>query len=602
MLGMSSLPERTDIPERYRWNAESVFADRRAWRAELAAAGAALPALKAFAGRLAESPELLADFLQGADELVRRVGTLHFFATMSQAVDSGDAEATAMVGQADSLFGAAEAALAFRDPELLAIGRDRLDAWLAAEPRLAIYRHQLDDLFRQQAHVRSAEVEELLGLAGEVFASAENIHDMLVDADLIFPPVRLPDGSSLPIAQSTVEKHLASPDREVRRQAWQNYCDSHRQFGNTLAASLCTAVRRDNFLAKARRFDDSLQAALFAHNIPAAVYRNTIDTFQAKIAVWHRYWRVRRRALGVDRLRHWDIWAPIAARQPVVPYEQAVDWICQALSPLGAEYAADLRRGCLEQRWIDVYPSRGKGSGAFSYGWRGTHPFIMMSYADDLSSLSTLTHELGHSMHSLHTWRAQPAPNADYSIFVAEVASNFHQALTRAWLFEHQTDRDFQIALIEEAMENFHRYFFIMPTLARFELELHRRLEAGEGVTAGDLDELAADLFAEGYGGELELDRPREGCTWAQFSHLYMNYYVFQYATGISAAHALAAPILAGDTAAARRYVEFLSAGSSLYPVDALKRAGVDMTTPAAMEQAFAVLEKLVDRLEALCQ
>jgi len=245
-------------------------------------------------------------------------------------------------------------------------------------------------------------------------------------------------------------------------------------------------------------------------------------------------------------------------------------------------------------------PTEGKGSGAFSYGTRNTAPYVMMSWTEDLSSLSTLTHELGHSMHSAHTWERQRGIYGDYSIFVAEVASNFHQAMTRDWLFRNQGDREFQIALIEEAMENFHRYFFIMPTLALFEREVHQRVWKGEGLTAGDLNALAAELFAAGYGDAMEIDRDREGSTWAQFGHLYANYYVFQYATGISAAHALAAPILAGDREAAKRYVEFLSAGNSLYPVDALALAGVDMRGPEAMEAGFRTLESLVSRLETL--
>jgi oligoendopeptidase F len=224
----------------------------------------------------------------------------------------------------------------------------------------------------------------------------------------------------------------------------------------------------------------------------------------------------------------------------------------------------------------------------------------MVSYSDDLSSMSTLTHELGHSMHSYHTWKHQPAVYGNYSIFGAEVASNFHQAMTRAWLFEHEKDSEFQIALIEEALENFHRYFFIMPTLARFEREVHARVEAGQGITAVDLNTLVADLFSEGYGSELEIDREREGSTWAQFNHLYDNFYVFQYATGISAAHALADPILNGGQQAVQRYLEFLSAGSSLYPLEALARAGIDMSTPAAMQKGFEVLSRLIDRLEAL--
>jgi len=259
-----------------------------------------------------------------------------------------------------------------------------------------------------------------------------------------------------------------------------------------------------------------------------------------------------------------------------------------------------LRRGCLEQRWVDIYPNEGKKLGAFSYGAPGTYPFINMSYANTLGSLSTLAHELGHSMHSYLTWQNQPQVYSSYSMFVAEVASNFNQAMVRANLFKTNSDPNFQIALIEEAMDNFHRYFFIMPTLARFELETHQRIERGEPLTADIMIGLMADLFSEGYGSEMHVDRERVGITWATFPHLYSNYYVFQYATGISAAHALAGRILEGANGAAEAYLGFLKAGSSLYPVDALKRAGVDMATPEAVERTYGVLAEYVDRLDKL--
>ena len=259
-----------------------------------------------------------------------------------------------------------------------------------------------------------------------------------------------------------------------------------------------------------------------------------------------------------------------------------------------------MRRGCLEQRWVDVYPCQGKAGGAFSSGTPGTYPFIMMSYTDEVFSMSTLAHELGHSMHSYLTWQNQPVIYSDYSMFVAETASNFHQAMVRAHLLETTQDPALLLAVIEEAMSNFHRYFFIMPTLARFELELHQREERGEGMSADDMIELMADLFAEGYGDGVVVDRPRVGITWATFGHLYIDYYVFQYATGISAANALAQRVRSGGSAAAVEYLAFLKAGASLYPIDALKVAGVDMTTPAPVEAAFAVLAGLVERLEGL--
>ena len=593
----ASLPKRSSIDKRYLWNAESLFADRAAWRREAELIEAEIERIARRRGSIAAGGAAgLAAFLTGMLELSDRVGRLYTYSLMSQAVDSGDVEAQSLSGRAGGISGQFRAATAFLEPELIELGRPTIEGWIGQEPGLEVYRHFVDDLFRRQEHIRSAEVEEVLGLSSEVFESAENTHAMLVDADMTFAPAV----NGAEVAQSSITSLLGDQDREVRRSAWQSYCDAHIAHENTLAAAVVTAFKSDVFVARVRRFEDSLEAALFNTAIPRSVFDSTIEQFRKNLPVWHRYWKIRRRALGVERLQHWDIWAPIARERPTVPYARAVDWISEALAPLGDEYVATLRKGCLEERWVDVYPTAGKASGAFSAGWKGSFPFVKMSYADDLQSMSTLAHELGHSMHSWHTWRAQPSIYGDYGIFVAEVASNFNQAMTRAHLFSTQEDSQFQIALIEEAMSNLHRYFFIMPTLAQFEREIHRRVERHQGVTAEDLNRLMADLFAEGYGGEVEIDDHREGCTWAQFNHLYMNYYVFQYATGISAAHALAAPILAGDTGAARRYLEFLSAGSSVYPVEALLRAGVDMRTPAAMESCFEVLSGLVDRLDRL--
>jgi oligoendopeptidase F len=349
-----------------------------------------------------------------------------------------------------------------------------------------------------------------------------------------------------------------------------------------------------------RGHSSTLAAALFEQNVPVEVFHNLVDTFRKNLPTWHRYWAVRRRALGVDELFPYDVWAPLTEDQSHVPYEQAIEWICEGLAPMGEPYVKEVRQGCLQDRWVDVYPNRGKQAGAFSSGSYATHPFIMMSYNDDLFSLSTLAHELGHSMHSLLTHQHQPIRYSRYSLFVAEVASNFHQAMVRAHLLDTIDDVRFQINLIEEAMSNFHRYFFIMPTLARFELETHQRIERGEGLTADDMIDLMTGLFAEGYGDEMAFDRDRVGITWATFGHLYIDYYVYQYATGISGANALARGVLSGKEGAVDAYLSFLQAGGSMYALDVLKMAGVDLTTPEPVEIAFGVLSDLVDRLEAL--
>ncbi|MEZ4767506.1 MAG: oligoendopeptidase F [Caldilineales bacterium] len=596
----SQLRTRDQIAAEYKWNRESVFATVADWEAELASLGDSLAGVSAFAGRLADGPATLADALDAIQSARQRLGVLYVYAGMDYAVDTNDQAAGARMGKVQGLAGRVMAAVSFLNPELLAIGRPTLDRWMAAEPRLALLAHYTDNLFRQQQHVRSAEVEELLGLTAETFGGIYNTFTALTDSDLPFKPALGNDGGELPVSQSTINGILHSGDREARRTAWEHYTDSYLAYKNTLASNLATSVRRSVFTMRARRYDSTLEAALFQDNIPVAVFTNLIDTFRKHLPTWHRYWRLRRKALGVEVLHPYDIWAPLVTDPPRIPFGQAVDWICDALAPLGDDYVQVMRQGCLEDRWIDVYPNKGKGNGAFSSGSPGTYPFIMMSYADGSGDLGTLAHELGHSMHSWHVWQNQPPLYSDYTIFAAEVASNFHQAMMRGHLLSLDLPRDLQIAIIEEAMSNFHRYFLVMPTLARFELAMHQRIEQGEGITADDLIHTLADLFAEGYGDEMHLDRQRVGIGWATFPHLYTDYYVFQYATGISGANALARRILAGTPGAAEDYRRFLSAGDSMYAIDSLKLAGVDLSTPEPVEETYQVLSGLLDRLEAL--
>ncbi len=591
---------REQIENKYKWNAESVFPTRADWQTALASFLDDLPKLDPFKGRLGESPTVLADYFELLEGLNLRIRKLYMYAVFSSSVDSGDTEAQSMVGQVGAAYGKFSATAAFTNPELIAIGQTVLMAWTKSEPRLAIYAHSFDDLFRQQAHVRSADVEEILGMASEPFGSIEETFSLLTNADIKFTPARDSDGTTYEVTQGTWRGYVESPDRELRRTTWESYADGYLAFKNTLAANLMTQIRADVFNMRARLYNSSLEAALTPNNIPTDVFYALIDTFKKNLSTWHKYWAIKRRVLGVDTFTPYDVWAPIVRDEPHIPYEQAVDWISAGLQPLGDEYVNTLRRGCLEDRWVDVYPNVGKRQGAFSYGSPGTHPFIMMSYQNNLNAMSTLAHELGHSMHSYLTWQNQPTTYSDYTLFVAEVASNFNQAMVRAHLFKTNSDPQFQMAVINEAMYNFHRYFFQMPTLARFELEIHERAEQGRGVTADDMIALMADLLAEGYGSEVTADRERSGITWAQFGHLYANFYVYQYATGIAAAHALANNILAGENGAADRYLSFLKAGSSKYPIDALKLAGVDMISPEPVEKAFATLADYVDRLDRL--
>jgi oligoendopeptidase F len=596
----AEIPAREEIPAQYTWNAPSVFESYAAWESESASITASLGDLGRFQGHLADGPAILADALEAIEDLMRRVGKVYTYAGMDHHVDVTDQRAAGVYSKAQGLYGKALAAIAFFDPELLAVGEEKIRLWMQGEPRLAIMAHYVDNLFRKQAHVRSAEVEEVLGMLADPFSGVSATVGVLTNADFQFEPAISSDGKEIPVTHGTLDKILTGSDREARRTAWEHYTDTYLAFKNTLATNLATSLKQNVFRMRARRHNSTLEASLFENNIPVEVFHNLIATFRDNIPIWHHYWAIRRKALGVETLHPYDIWAPLTDGEPYIAYPQAVDWICEGLMPMGEEYVSIMRQGCLKDRWVDVYPSKGKGAGAFSSGSHGTYPFIMMSYNDNLDSLSTLAHELGHSMHSYLTWQNQPVLYGDYSLFAAEVASNFHQAMVRAHLLKRNPDPAFQISLIEEAMSNFHRYFFIMPTLARFELETHERVERGEGLTSDDMIGLMADLFTEAYGNEMHVDRQRVGITWATFEHLYMDYYVYQYATGISAAHALSKRILSGDEGAVDDYLSFLSAGGSMYALDALKMAGLDLTTPQAVEVTFEILSGLVDRLEKL--
>jgi oligoendopeptidase F len=593
---------RSKIKKHQTWNAESVFASPEEFDAEVKGLLENLPAIKAFQGHLGDSPDMFLKAMAALDALSQRASKVQVYATMASAVDATDQQGAAMSGKASSVLAQVSAATSFVDPELLAIGEAKLRQWLDDDPRLKLYEHYFNDLFRKQAHVRNAEVEELLGMLRDPFNSTRNTTNMLANADFNFKPARDSKNEKLELTQSTHLAIMNGPDRKARRTAWENYNDKYLEFKNTLAGNLATSIKQNVFNMKARNFSSSLEATLFNGDVPVEMFHNLLDIFKKKLPLWHRYWKLRRTALGVKTLHPYDVWAPLTTKKPKVPFEKAVDWICEGLAPMGAEYVRVLRKGCLQDRWVDWAPNAGKREGAFSTRVpKGMPSSIMMSYTDSVVSMSTLAHELGHAMHAYYASRAQPMIYYLYPAIVAETASNFNQAMTRAYLLDTSPSKSLQIALLEEAMNNFHRYFFIMPTLARFELETHQRVEKGQALTADSMIELMADLFSEGFGGHMDLDRQRVGITWATFTtHLYIDYYSFQYAIGISAANAIAKRILNGAPNAAQDHINFLKAGSSKPPMEVFRIAGVDMTSTQPIEDAFEVLEDYIDRLEIL--
>lgn len=599
---MPTIPPRKKVNKKYTWNKESVFKTPQDWEAALKAVLDDIPNVKKYEGKLSESADTLLEAMGAIENLIRRAQTVFMYAQFEYAVDTTNQAAASMVGKASSMAGQAAAATSFLNPELLQIGKEKLEAWMKENEKLAVYQHNFDDLFRQQAHVRSAEVEEILGMLADPFSGPSNSTSMLVNADFKFAPAKNSKGKKVEVTQGNYHNALMEdPDRKLRQSAFESYHDKHIEFKNTLATNLSASISANIFNMRVRKFESSLSASLFNNNIPDEVFHNLINTFKKKLPIWHRYFEIKRKALKLKDIQYFDMWAPIVKKKPKLTFEQAVDLICESLAPLGKDYVDTVRQGCLKDRWVDSTVNQGKMNGAFSYGSPGTHPFIMMSFTGEIGSMSTLAHELGHSMHSYLTWKNQPFVYSSYSLFVAEVASNFNQAMMRGHLLNSIKDKNFLIALIEEAVSgNFFRYFFQMPTLARFELETHQRVERGEALTADSMQNLMADLFSEAFGPKVKIDRPRVGMVWSTFSHLFADYYVYQYATGISGAHALAGKILRGEPNAAQNYLSFLKAGSSDYPLNVLKKAGVDLSTPKAVEETFAVMEGYIDRLEEL--
>jgi oligoendopeptidase F len=592
------------VDKKFTWHGESVFSDEAGWEQAVETILARLPDLTEFKGHLRDSPDALADWFDATERLHRLMGKVLVYSTMSYSVDTGNQTAIARTDRTRSVAAQLGAATSFALPEMIAIGLPTLREWVAGSPRLAHLGHYFDRLEKLQKRIRSAEVEEVLTQASDPLATALSVHGVLANTDLKFAPAVATDGTQHEVAQGTISALLTSGDREVRRTAFESYADAHIAMQNSMAGSLAGGVKRDIFYARARGFPSSLAASLEPNHIPPEVYRNIIQAFRDNVGTWHRYWRIRRKALGLDALKPYDTRAQLGRATLDVPYEQAVEWIAEGVKPLGDEYVEVLRQGALKDRWVDIYPNKGKRMGAFSTGVPGTFPFIFMSYNDDIYSMSTLAHELGHSMHSYYARQTQPFIYSNYGLFQAEVASNMHQALVRRRLLATQTDPEFQLAVIEEAMSNFYRYFFIMPSLARLELQMHEHVEGGGAVTADYLNHLMADLMMEVYGNEVEVtgrDRDRIGSTWAQFhTHLYSNFYVYQYATGIAAANHLVEGVANGDPKAVASYLAFLKSAGSMYPLEGLRMAGVDMMSTEPVTAAFETLARMVSRLEEL--
>jgi len=595
---MSSVPERSEIAEEYTWDLTDLFADDEAWEAAYGHVEDRLDELAAYEGRVTEDVETLAEVLELREAIMRQVSNVAAYARMRKDEDTTDQQYQALAARSQSLAADASSAASFIEPELQQVDRETIEGFVDDDPALEEYEHYFEDTLRVKEHTRSAEVEELLADLGEVTGAAGDVYDMLTNADMEFPAVDAPDGEPRRITLSnftTLQKH---PDRAFRREVYEAFYDEWAGYRNSVATAYKNSVKADSKLASARNYDSAREAALDGPNIPVEVYDTLVDTVEANLDVLHRHAELKRDCLGVGDLQMWDVYAPLAGDEsPDLEYEQAKEYVVDAVAPLGDAYQERMAEG-LESRWVDVYETANKQSGAYSGGTYDSQPYILLNYQDDVASMYTLAHELGHSMHSELTSEAQPYVYSGYEIFVAEVASTVNEALLTHHLLETVEDETFRRHVIDEYLERFRSTLFRQTMFASFEHRAHELSADGEALTPDRLDELYRGLKADYYEPAVVDDRiARE---WMRIPHFYRAYYVYQYSTGISAANAIVDRIREEGASAAADYREFLRSGSRGYPLELLEVAGIDMSSPAPVESAIETYDEMVAEYESL--
>ena len=596
MAVMLDLPKREEISAESRWRLEDIFASDSAWEEAFSRAKEMLPRFEAFYGTLGQSARQLLSCLQERDRMGELFELIYVYAHMRRDEDNAVSTYQALFDRAEGLGVQVAAAMAFIVPEILALPPATIPAYLSAEPELGLYRHHLEEIERRRPHTLTTAEEQLLAQAGEVFQAPDNIFTMLDTADIKFPSITDADGQSVELTKGRYIRFLESPDRRVRHDAFSTFLGVYRQRRNTLAATLGASVKCDVFQARARHYDSALAAALFADNVPVDVYTSLIAAVRRGLPLLHRYLALKKRLMNLDELHLYDVYAaPVP--DPGVDYtiDTAKEIVATALRPLGQAYQ-DVLGSAFDSHWIDVYENAGKTGGAYSWGPYGVHPYVLLNYQGRLKDLFTLAHEMGHAMHSHYSYGAQPFVYAHYPIFLAEIASTLGETLLFEHLLREATDPKVRLYLLQHYLEEFRGTIFRQTMFAEFEKETHARVEAGEALTADDLSRIYLALNHDYFGPETVVDEPIEN-EWSRIPHFYNAFYVYKYATGFSAATALAGQILSEGAPAVERYLQFLASGAADYPNELLKRAGADLTKPEPVTQALGVFEKYLNHL-----
>ncbi len=598
MADHKSIPQRSQIPVEHTWNTADIYPSDEAWETAADRARSLIGELSGYAGRLGESAKTLYGYLALFDQTSDLVFELYRYASLRQDEDTRDSRYQALAGRATDLLVALDSATAFDTPELLKISPETLERFYAEQPELELYRRHLALLQDRKEHILSDPEEKLLACAKDIASAPDDVYSRFINADLTFPDAVDGQGNALPLSNATFVLHEMSEDRALRRSAYEQYYDTCGKFRNTASALLSAEAKKRQFFASARKYPSPLAAAVASTRVPPEVYRNLIDTVGANLDKLHRYVRLRKKLLGVDELHMYDVYAPmVSGASRTISFEQAKSIVYDALAPMGEEYRAIIKEG-FDNRWIDVYENVGKRSGGYMSG-AVVHPYVLLNHKDDLESMFTLAHEMGHAVHSYLSNKTQPSVYRDYVIFVAEVASTCNEALLMEHLLAHTTDDRERAWLLNHFLEQFKGTLYRQTMFAEFELRMGELNAQGTPLTAELLCAEYKALNAKYFGPDMVID-DRIALEWVRIPHFYYNYYVYQYATGYSAAIALSRRILREGEPAVKDMLAFLSGGCSKDPIDLLRGAGVDMAGPEPIQAALDLFGSLLDEMEAL--
>jgi len=598
-MEVKQLPKREELPENLTWDLTKIFSSDKEFDEKYLELSEKLKKSEKYKGTLNQGASQFLDAIEFVLSVYRQTEIIYVYAHLKNDQDTGNTEYQALYARASSLFSKVSEAVSWFEPEILQLSDERIWQYFKEEPKLEVYRHYIQQIVDNRAHVLSADQESLLAGAGEIFEASSDTFAVLNNADLVFPTIEGENGEKVQLSHGVYGQLLESTDRSVREAAFKGLYSVYEQFRNTFASTLSTHIKGHNFKAKVRNYSSAREASLSNNHIPESVYDTLVDVVNKHLPLLHRYMELRKRLLEVEKLHMYDLYTPILGEAPITfTYEEAKEKALEALKPMGEEYMTIVEKA-FSERWIDVVENKGKRSGAYSSGSYDTNPYILLNWHDTLDQLFTLVHEMGHSVHSYFTRSSQPYVYGDYSIFLAEIASTTNENILTEYLLETEKDPRVRAYVLNHYLDGFKGTVFRQTQFAEFEHFMHTEDEKGVPLTSEYLSDSYGKLNAKYYGPAVEED-PEIKFEWSRIPHFYYNYYVFQYSTGFSAASALAKRILSQEPDALENYLAYLKAGNSDYPVEVMKKAGVDMTQAAYIEDAMSMFEQRLNELEEL--